>query len=52
MSRQFEDARYYLERAGETTGKGLTEELEPVEARFRETSPGARKNPNRADWRP
>ncbi|MBX0303613.1 DUF7553 family protein [Haloarcula salinisoli] len=36
MNKHFEDARYYLKRAGETAGKGLKEELEPVEARFRE----------------
>ena len=36
MNRHFEDARYYLKRAGETAGKGLKAELEPVEARFRE----------------
>jgi hypothetical protein len=35
MNKHFEDARYYLARAGETAGKGLKEELEPVEARFR-----------------
>ena len=35
MNKHFEDARYYLKRAGETAGKGLKEELEPVEARFR-----------------
>ncbi|WP_276250325.1 DUF7553 family protein [Haloarcula rara] len=36
MNRHFEDARYYLKRAGETAGKGVKAELEPVEARFRE----------------
>jgi len=36
MNKHFEDARYYLKRAGETAGKGLKEELEPVEERFRE----------------
>ena len=36
MSKHFEDARYYLKRAGETASKGLKEELEPVEERFRE----------------
>ena len=35
MNKHFEDAQYYLARAGETTSKGLREELEPVEARFR-----------------
>jgi len=36
MNKHFEDARYYLKRAGETAGKGLKEELEPVEERVRE----------------
>ena len=36
MNKHFEDARYYLKRASETAGKGLKEELEPVEERFRE----------------
>jgi hypothetical protein len=44
MNKHFEDARYYLKRAGETAGKGLREELEPVEARFRELT-GAEEEP-------
>jgi hypothetical protein len=36
MNKHFEDARYYLKRAGETASKGVREELEPVEARFRD----------------
>ncbi|KOX91953.1 DUF7553 family protein [Haloarcula rubripromontorii] len=36
MNRHFEDARYYLKRAGETATKGVKEELGPVEERFRE----------------
>lgn len=36
MNRHFEDARYYLKRAGETASKGVKEELEPVAERFRE----------------
>ena len=35
MNKHFEDARYYLKRAGETATKGVKEELEPVEERFR-----------------
>ena len=35
MNKHFEDAQYYLARAGETASKGLREEFEPVEARFR-----------------
>ena len=44
MNKHFEDARYYLKRAGETASKGLKEELEPVEARFRELT-GAEEEP-------
>ena len=44
MNKHFEDTRYYLKRAGETAGKGLREELEPVEARFRELT-GAEEEP-------
>jgi len=44
MNRHFEDARYYLKRAGETAGKGLRVELEPVEARVRELT-GAEEEP-------
>lgn len=40
MNKHFQDARYYLKRAGETAGKGLKEELEPVESRFRELTGG------------
>jgi len=36
MNKHFEDARYYLKRAGETASKGIKEELEPVEERFRD----------------
>jgi len=36
MNKHFEDARYYLKRAGETATRGVKEELEPVEERFRE----------------
>ncbi len=36
MNKHFEDARYYLKRAGETAKKGIAEELEPVEERVRE----------------
>ena len=35
MNKHFEDARYYLKRAGKTATKGVKEELEPVEERFR-----------------
>lgn len=36
MNKHFEDARYYLGRAVETATKGIREELEPVEDRFKE----------------
>ncbi len=35
MNKHFEDARYYLKRAGETAKKGIEEELEPVEEQVR-----------------
>ncbi|MDS0283016.1 DUF7553 family protein [Haloarcula onubensis] len=50
MNKHFEDARYYLKRAGETASKGLREELEPVEARFRElTGAETEPEPSRLD---
>jgi Arc/MetJ family transcription regulator len=36
MNKHFEDSRYYLRRATETAAKGLSEEIEAVEARLRE----------------
>ncbi|MEF8842353.1 MAG: hypothetical protein V5A62_12130 [Haloarculaceae archaeon] len=36
MNRHFEDSRYYLQRATETAAKGLSQEIEAVEARLRE----------------
>jgi hypothetical protein len=36
MNKHFEDARYYLKRAGETATKGVRTELEPLEERVRE----------------
>lgn len=35
MNRHFQDARYYLKRAGETAKKGLATELSPVVTRVR-----------------
>jgi len=50
MNRHFEDARYYLKRAGETAGKGLKAELEPVGQRFRELTGGEKEpEPSRLD---
>lgn len=34
MNKHFEDARYYMKRAGETAKAGVAEELEPVRERF------------------
>jgi gas vesicle protein len=36
MNKHFEDARYYLKQAGKKATKGVKEELEPIEERFRE----------------
>jgi hypothetical protein len=44
MNKHFEDARYYLHRAGEHAKEGIREELEPVEERFREIT-GAEESP-------
>ena len=33
MNKHFEDARYYLKRAGETAKAGVSEELEPLKER-------------------
>ena len=50
MNKHFEDARYYLKRAGETATKGVKEELEPVEERFRElTGNEEEPEPSRLD---
>jgi len=40
MNKHFEDATYYLKRAGETAKKGVAEELEPVRERFQELTGG------------
>ncbi|MFB6308475.1 MAG: hypothetical protein ABEH35_04015 [Haloarculaceae archaeon] len=50
MNKHFEDARYYLKRAGETAKKGVEEELEPIEQRFREmTGNDEEPEPGRLD---
>jgi hypothetical protein len=36
MNQHFEDARYYLKRAGETAKAGIAEELEPIRELFQE----------------
>jgi hypothetical protein len=35
MNRHFEDAQYYVKRAGETAAKGVQEELAPIEERLK-----------------
>jgi len=44
MNKHFEDARYYLKQAGKKATKGIKEELEPIEERFRELT-GREKEP-------
>ena len=34
MNKHFEDAQYYLKRAGETAARGVQEELAPIRERF------------------
>ena len=36
VNKHFEDARYYLKRAGETAKAGVAEEVSAVEERFRD----------------
>lgn len=36
MNKHFEDAKYYLQRAGEHAKRGISEELEPIQERVRE----------------
>ncbi|MDZ7702221.1 MAG: hypothetical protein U5J98_09265 [Halobacteriales archaeon] len=45
MNKHFEDTRYYLKRATETATKGLREELEPIERRFKEMTGGEDEEP-------
>ena len=40
MNKHFEDTQYYLKRAGETAKRGVVEELEPVEERFKQLTGG------------
>jgi hypothetical protein len=50
MNRHFQDARYYLKRAGETATKGVKTELEPVRERFDElTGREDEPDPSRLD---
>ena len=45
MSKHFDDARYYLKRAGEHAKLGVRETLEPAETRLREIT-GRQKEPD------
>jgi hypothetical protein len=38
MNNHFEDAQYYLKRAGETAAEGVKEELEPLADRVKEVA--------------
>ncbi len=50
MNRHFEDARYYLKRAGEHATEGLRMELAPVEERLRDlTGTEQEPDPSRLD---
>ncbi len=50
MNKHFEDARYYLTRAGKKAKQGVAEELEPVEAKFKElTGDDEDPEPSRLD---
>jgi hypothetical protein len=50
MNKHFEDAAYYLKRAGETAKAGLSEEIGRAEARVRElTGREAEPAPNRLE---
>ena len=50
MNKHFEDARYYLTRAGKKAKQGVAEELEPVEEKFTElTGADAEPEPGRLD---
>ncbi|WP_336002437.1 DUF7553 family protein [Halorientalis halophila] len=40
MNKHFEDAGYYLKRAGETAKRGVVEELEPVQRRVEKLTGG------------
>ena len=50
VNKHFEDAQYYLKRAGETAKAGVSEEVGRVEARVRElTGREAEPEPGRLD---
>ena len=45
MNKHFEDAQYYLKRAGETAKKGVVEELEPIQGRIEDVRGGEDEEP-------
>lgn len=49
MNKHFEDATYYLKRAGETATKGVEEELAPVRERFKALVGEEEPDPGRLD---
>ena len=50
MNKHFEDARYYLKRAGETAKAGIKEELEPIQEKVKDlTSEDEEPEPSRFD---
>lgn len=50
MNKHFEDARYYLKRAGETAKQGVSEELAPLEERVQNLMGGEEEpEPSRLD---
>ena len=52
MNKHFEDAWYYARRAGGHLGRGLREELQPVERRLRKATGRERERPTRTErWR-
>jgi gas vesicle protein len=50
MNKHFEDTQYYIKRAGKTAKKGVSEELEPIEARVKKlTGKEAEPEPGRLE---
>ena len=51
MNKHFEDTRYYLKRAAQTTRAGLGEELEPLRSRVSALRGRDEEvEPSRVDW--
>ncbi|WP_254535282.1 DUF7553 family protein [Halomarina litorea] len=49
MNKHFEDAQYYLRRAGSTVRKGVREELDPIQRRVQGMVGGEDPEPSRVD---